>query len=389
MPRVIPYGSQSINDDDISAVIDVLRSPFLTQGNVIPEFEAALSERFDSVYSVVMNSATSALHAAYLALGIEKGDLVWTSPNTFVATSNAALLAGAQIDFVDIDAIDLNLDVEKLENKLVRGRENGNLPKVVTPVHFAGRPCNMKKIHELSQEYGFKVLEDASHAVGARTLNSKIGACEFSDITVFSFHPVKIITTGEGGAALTRCPSISKKLRLYRSHGITKEISDFVGPSPGPWYYEQTVLGLNYRMTDIQAALGITQLLRLDEFLVRRHAIADYYNIHLQNLNLDLPSQLDGNYSSWHLYVIQLKDEKVHDHLRIFKGLQQDGIGVQLHYMPVHLQPYYRQLGFEEGDFPIAENYAKLAISIPIFPALTEISQMKVINKIKKRLSVK
>ena len=380
---MIPYGKQSISENDILAVMDVLKSSFLTQGPMVPEFEKLLQKTFASNYCVAMNSATSALHAAYLSLGVDKGDIVWTVPNTFVATSNAALLTGADIDFIDINPVSLNIDVQILESKLKIAKVENKLPKVVTPVHFSGMPCDLREIKELSEQYGFKILEDASHAVGAQYLDTKIGDCAFSDITVFSFHPVKIFTTGEGGAALTNSRSLAKKLALYRSHGITKDPTQFEFAPPGPWYYEQAELGLNYRMSDIHAALGISQMKQIKDFLQSRALIASRYDNLLADLALETPKNFSDRRSSWHLYVVQLSDTTPSRHKEIFCKLQNDGIGVQLHYLPVHLQPYYRKLGFKQGDFPVSEKYASQAISLPIYPNLTSQEQDYVFEKLR------
>lgn len=379
---MIPYGKHSICEDDIQAVVDVLSTSLLTQGSMVPNFEQKLSEKFSSQYCVAMNSATSALHAAYLALGVTNGDTVWTVPNTFVASSNAAIAAGAKIDFVDIEADSFNLDAIKLEQKLKIAESLGSLPKVVTPVHFAGRPCDMEQIRKLSLRYGFKVLEDASHAVGAKIGSTYIGACKYSDITVFSFHPVKIITTAEGGAALTNCAKLEERLRLYCGHGIVKEPSKFSEPNFGPWYYEQVELGFNFRMSDIHAALGISQLSKLDHFLDKRNKLANRYDSIIKHPSIKKPIISSHFISTWHLYVISLQSRCSKQHKKLFEILRQEGIGVQLHYMPVHLQPYYRRLGFGEGYCPVSEQHGQSAISLPLYPDLTDNEQDEVIAKL-------
>lgn len=380
---IIPYGRQSINDEDESAVLNALRDPFLTQGPLVEKFESALSSKFSPRHSIVVNSATSALHLACLALGVTKGDLVWTSAVTFVASANCAKYCGADVDFVDVDPETYNMSTTDLESKLEAASVAGRLPKVVIPVHLTGQPCDMKTIHDLSQKYGFSIIEDASHATGARFLDSPVGSCEFSAITVFSFHPVKIITTGEGGAALTNSNELAEKIRELRSHGITRDSQKFSVEGQPTFYYEQQDLGFNYRMTDFQAALGISQLGRLDEFITRRRVIAENYNSKLLGHDLDLPIQNPEGESSWHLYVIRIpKAISKQPRDRVFEGLRERGIGVNLHYIPVYKHPFYAKLGFDSRKFPEAEKYYTEAISLPIFPELTESEQDFVISNL-------
>ncbi len=379
---MIPYGRQDIINDDIDAVIEVLKSDFITQGPQVPLFESAIKSAVNVKYACALNSATSGLHVACLALGVGKGDLVWTSPVTFVASANCALYCGAEIDFVDIDPKTYNLCPMALEEKLSDAkRKNLPLPKVVIPVHLCGQSCEMDKIHALSIEYGFAIIEDASHAIGGKYQNSPIGNCQYSDITVFSFHPVKIVTTGEGGAVTTNNEAIAKKINLYRTHGITRDEKLMKNSSQGGWYYEQIALGLNYRMTDIQAALGVSQMSRLNDFILKRNKLAERYDASLNNLPLVIPHQIEDSFSSRHLYVIRLKLDKISlSHKEVFNKLRENGIGVNLHYIPVHLHPYYRDLGFTKGQFPISETYYRDAISIPLFSSMTTNQQDEVIN---------
>ncbi|MFM9879532.1 MAG: UDP-4-amino-4,6-dideoxy-N-acetyl-beta-L-altrosamine transaminase [Burkholderiaceae bacterium] len=371
--QTIPYGRQDINQADIDAVVAVLRSDFLTQGPVVPRFEQALAAYCGASHAVAVNSATSALHIACLALGVGPGDMVWTSPVTFVASSNCALYCGAQVDFVDIDPATWNMSVPALEAKLLAAEAAGDLPKVVIPVHLCGNPCDMAAIHALGQRYGFHIIEDASHAVGGRYLGEPIGSCQYSDIAVLSFHPVKIITTAEGGMALTNDPALAQRLTLLRSHGITREVERMTGEVDGPWYYEQQDLGFNYRLTELQAALGLSQMRRLDEFVARRHVLAQRYDELLSAYPLQLPARSPAAHSALHLYVVRLKPgAAAASHLDVFKGLRAAGVGVNLHYMPVYLQPYYRRLGFQPGHCPQAELYYAQAISLPMFSALAE-----------------
>jgi UDP-4-amino-4,6-dideoxy-N-acetyl-beta-L-altrosamine transaminase len=376
---MIPYGRQDISEADIQAVADVLRSDFLTQGPAVPAFEKAVADRCGARHALAFNSATSALHVACLALGVGPGDSVWTSPNTFVASANCARYCGAEVDFVDIDPLTCNLSPQRLAEKLEQAGRAGKLPKVVIPVHFAGQSCDMASIRSLADRYGFKIVEDASHAVGARYRESVVGDCTYSDIAVFSFHPVKIITTGEGGMALTNSSELAERMALLRTHGITHDAGKFRQPAPGRWYYEQQVLGFNYRMTDIQAALGLSQLSRLGQFVARRNALARRYDRCLLGLPLRLPKVLPENLSSFHLYVVRLQRDSIRKtHRQVFDELRQLGIGVNLHYSPVHLQPYYRDLGFRPGQYPEAEAHAQEAITLPLYPALEEQAQDEV-----------
>lgn len=367
---MIPYGRQSISDDDIKAVEMVLRSDFLTQGPVVPRFEETVYSYCGAAHGIAVNSATSALHIACLALGVGPGDLVWTSPITFVASANCALYCGAEVDFVDIDPISFNMSATALEAKLLEARAAGRLPKVVIPVHLAGQSCDMKEIGALAAEYGFKVIEDASHAIGGAYAGRPVGTCDFADICVFSFHPVKIITTAEGGLGVTQDKALADRMALYRSHGITRDEDQMTEPSHGPWYYQQIELGFNYRMTEMQAALGISQMARLDTFIARRHEIADMYDARLADLPLDIPKRLTGRRSALHLYVIQLHDPG--RHREVFEALRGAGIQVNLHYIPVYLQPHYHKMGFRPGDFPNAEAYYARSISLPMFPDLID-----------------
>lgn len=365
--KFIPYGRQNILREDVEAVVKVLNSDFLTQGPILERFEDKLSQITTAEYVVAVNSATSALHIACLALGVQKDDLVWTVPNTFVASANCALYCGAKIDFVDIDLNTFNISISKLREKLDHAKRVGNLPKVLIPVHLAGEPCDMAAIKQLSTEFGFKVIEDASHAIGGFHESNPIGSCQYSDVTVFSFHPVKIVTSGEGGAALTNCQILAEKLRLLRSHGITRDPNMMQYPNENSWYYEQISLGYNYRMTDIHAALGLSQLNRLEDYVQKRHKIAFKYDRELSNLPLRIPHRSKTNRSSLHLYIIQV-EECIHS--KMFAYLRDKNIGVNLHYIPVHTQPYYQSLGFKWGDFPNAEKYYNCAISLPIYPTL-------------------
>lgn len=378
---MIPYGRQDISETDIQSVVDVLRSDFLTQGPAVPTFECAMARYCGVEHAVAVNSATSALHLACLALDVGKGDVVWTSPITFVASANCVLYCGAEIDFVDIDPRTYNMSVDRLAEKLAQAEQSGRLPKAVIPVHLSGQPCDMAAIHSLSQRYGFRIIEDASHAIGGKYREEPVGNCRFSDITVFSFHPVKIITTGEGGMAVTNNPQLAKRMQLLRSHGITRNIDDMTHESDGPWYYQQIELGFNYRMTDIQAALGLSQMQRLDAFVGKRHEIATRYDELLARLPLVTPWRAPESYSALHLYIIRLKLNEIgKTHREVFENLRANGIGVNLHYIPVHLQPYYEQLGFKQGYCPEAESYYAEAISLPIYPGLTEIQQDKTID---------
>ena len=381
---MIPYGRQTISNDDIEAVNEVLTSDWLTQGPVVNQFEKEVAHYCGANYAVSVCNATAALHLACLALDLGYGDTLWTSPNTFLASSNCALYCGASIDFVDIDPKTYNMSVAALTLKLQTAEKENKLPKIVIPVHFAGQPCDMKAIKALANQYKFKVIEDASHAIGASYENMKSGSCTYSDITVFSFHPVKIITTGEGGMALTNDSVLHEKMILLRSHGMTRNSLLMTKPSDGPWYYEQTELGYNYRLTDLQAALGLSQLSRLDEFVARRRYLAERYHQALADYPVQLPlahSLLD---SAWHLYVIQIPNR-----LAVFEKLRMAGIGVNVHYIPVHIQPYYQKMGFKQGSFPVAEAYYAQAISLPLYFNLSEIDQDYVINKLKEIIMIR
>ena len=385
---MIPYGRQDVSEADIQAVINVLRSDFLTQGPAVPAFENAVSGHCGAEYSVAVNSATSALHIACRALGVGPGDLVWTSPITFVASANCARYCGAEVDFVDIDPRTYNLSTARLAEKLEQAERARRLPKVVIPVHLCGQPCEMAAIHALGQRYGFKIIEDASHAIGGKYRNEPIGNCRYSDITVFSFHPVKIITTAEGGVALTNNERLAKCMQLMRSHGITRNAADMTQKPDGPWYYQQVGLGYNYRLTDIQAALGLSQMQRLNEFVVKRHVLAKRYDKLLVDLPVCRPWQHVDSYSGLHLYVIRLKlNEIARTHRDIFEALLAADIGVNLHYIPVYRQPYYVDLGFKPGLCPEAERYYAEAISLPMYATLTEAQQNQVVTALRKAIS--
>ncbi|AGF78954.1 UDP-4-keto-6-deoxy-N-acetylglucosamine 4-aminotransferase [Desulfocapsa sulfexigens DSM 10523] len=384
---MIPYGRQEITPSDIEAVVDVLKSDFLTQGPAVPKFEKAVASYCGAMYGIAVNSGTSALHIACMALGVGKNDLVWTSPVTFVASANCARFCGADIDFVDIDPKTYNMSVSALESKLKVAAACNCLPKVVIPVHLSGQSCDMLSIRRLADQYGFAIIEDACHALGARFREEKIGSCKYSDITVFSFHPVKIITTAEGGMALTNQKELAEKMDLYRTHAITKDPARMTHVPDGPWYYQQLDLGYNYRMTEIQAALGVSQLTRLDEVVEKRHVLADRYNSSLDNLPLTLPYQDANNYSAYHLYIIRLNLEKISfTHKQVFEELHSDGVGVNLHYIPVYRQPYYSILGFKSEDFPESEKYYQEAISIPLYHHLSKEDQDRVITSLRRIL---
>lgn len=385
---MIPYGRQDIRQEDIDSVVSVLRSDFLTQGPMVPRFEQSVADHCGGVHAVAVNSATSALHIACLALGLGPGDWLWTSPITFVASANCGLYCGAKVDFVDIDPRTYNLCATALERKLVEASRQGKLPKVVVAVHLCGQPCDMEAIAVLAKRYGFKVIEDASHAIGGRYKNEPIGNCTYSDITVFSFHPVKIITTAEGGMATTRDPALAECMALLRSHGITRDAKQMTHDPDGPWYYQQIALGFNYRMTDLQAALGLTQMQRLDQYVSARHALANRYDALLVDLPVTTPWQHPDGYSGLHLYAIRVQpDRTARSHRQVFDGLRERGIGVNLHYIPVHMQPFYRKLGFGPGQYPEAERYYEEAISLPMFSTLTESQQNQVVAAVAEVLS--
>lgn len=379
---MIPYGRQDISQEDIDAVTAVLKSDFLTQGPAVPRFEQTVSNYCDAKYAVAVNSATSALHIACLALGVGKGDVVWTSPITFVASANCALYCGATVDFVDIDGQTYNMCPERLAEKLAEAKKIGKLPKVVIPVHMCGKSCDMARIYKLGQQYGFKILEDASHAIGGRYNGLPIGNCQFSDIAVFSFHPVKIVTTGEGGMAVTNDEYLAKRMRVLRSHGISSALEDMHERSQDEiWNYQQIELGFNYRMTDIQAALGNSQMVRLDDFVSKRQMIASKYDRYFEDMNVKCPFQYADSYSSYHLYVIRLNLSKTNrTQKEIYQAFHKSGVHVNLHYIPVYRHPYFEKLGFCKNDFPVAEQYFMDALSLPMFPTLTEVQQEKVVH---------
>ena len=384
---MIPYGKQLISQDDIDSVVRVLQSDFLTQGPKVPLFEKIVSGYCGSKFGVAVNSATSALHIACLALGLGEGDYFWTSPNTFVASANCGLYCGAKVDFVDIDPKTYNLSTKELEKKLIQAKQDNKLPKIVIPVHFAGQSCDMVKIYSLSKEYGFKIIEDASHAIGGKYLDWPIGSCKYSDITVFSFHPVKIITTAEGGLATTNDKELLRNMQLFRSHGVTRDPKLMAKVSEGSWYYQQIDLGFNYRMIELQAALGISQMERLDEFVALRHKCQIRYDELLKGLPITLPYQDLNSYSALHLYPIQIKTNKLRStKKKIFEALRKNNIGVSVHYIPVHTQPYYENMGFKKGEYPNAESYYESTISIPMFQGLTIKMQDEVVNVLKKVL---
>jgi UDP-4-amino-4,6-dideoxy-N-acetyl-beta-L-altrosamine transaminase len=380
---MIPYGRQDISETDIQAVINVLKSDYLTQGPVVPEFEKAVADFCKANHAIAVTSATAALHIACLSLGVGKGDWVWTSPITFVASANCAVYCGANLDFVDIDPDTYNMSADALASKLEKAKVEGRLPKVVIPVHLAGQSCEMDKIHALGMKYGFRIIEDASHAIGGKYKDEPVGNCRYSDITIFSFHPVKIITTGEGGMCLTNNLELSIKLTRLRSHGIVRHPSELTHAPDGPWYYQQIELGYNYRMTDIQAALGLSQMSRLKEFVEARHVLSDRYNKLLAASSIRIPYQHPDTYSSIHLYIIRVpKDGKNKTQLQTFESLRLAGILVNLHYIPVYKHPYYQAMGFNPADFPHSEAYYSEAISIPMYATLTQEDQDTIIEKI-------
>jgi UDP-4-amino-4,6-dideoxy-N-acetyl-beta-L-altrosamine transaminase len=377
---MIPYGRQEITQADVDAVVGVLRSDFLTQGPMVPQFERAVAARVAAKHAIAANSATSVLHLACMAMDLGPGDWLWTVPNTFVASANCARYCGAAVDFVDIDPLTWNISVAKLQDKLQLAKQQGRLPKVVVPVHFAGQPTQQEAIWNLAAEYGFRVLEDASHSIGASRNGEPVGSCRWSHVTVLSFHPVKIITTCEGGMALTNDDVLAERMAALRTHGITRDAAKFEQPDAGAWHYEQQALGYNYRMTDIHAALGSSQLTRLDQYVERRNVLARRYDDALRDLPLQLPLVEPGNRSAFHLYVVRLRDAAGgKSQRRIFDELRRRGIGVNVHYMPVHLQPYYRRLGFRPGQYPQAEAHGTEALSLPLYAGLADHRQDEVI----------
>jgi UDP-4-amino-4,6-dideoxy-N-acetyl-beta-L-altrosamine transaminase len=384
---MIPYSRQEISKEDIAEVVETLKSDFLTQGPKTPLFEKIVADYCGSQYGVAANSATSARHIACLALDLRKDDRLWTSPNSFVSSANCGLYCGAKIDFVDIDPLTYNLSSEALEKKLIQAKQDNKLPKIVIPVHFAGQSCDMQKIHSLGKEYGFKIIEDASHAIGGSYMKNKIGMCEYSDITVFSFHPVKIITTAEGGLATTNDRDLFERMQLFRTHGVTRDPKVMTKETEGAWYYQQVDLGFNYRMTELQSALGISQMRRLDEFVNKRNILKDRYNHLLNELPVIRPYQAENIHSAMHLYPIQIdsNNSKV-SRYEVFDALVHGGIGVNVHYIPIHTQPFYLEMGFTYGDFPIAETYYKNAISLPLFSQMSFEEQDKVVATLSKAL---
>ena len=383
MNKYIPYAKHHITEADIAAVVNILKSDFITQGPLIEHFETAIKDYCGANHAIAVCNATAALHIACLALGLKEGDYLWTSPNTFVASANCGLHCGAKVDFVDIDPITYNISVAALEKKLQQAEKQGTLPKVLVVIHFAGQPADMQKIKALADKYHFRIIEDAAHAIGSSYQQQKTGSCRFSDLTIFSFHPAKIITTGEGGMILTNQQELAERLKLLRTHGITRDAK--IAADAGAWHYQQLALGFNYRMTDIHAALGLSQFQSIDQFLQRRNEIVERYNEGLSNLSIILPKIVGEVKSAWHLYVIRLQTEALKSSRKqIFDQLREAQIGVQIHYIPVHTQPYYRHLGFKEGDFPEAEHYYQQAISLPIYAALTADEQDYVIDTLGK-----
>ena len=387
MNRMIPYAKQDISDEDIDSVIEVLKSDFLTQGNKVPLFEDIISERVGAKYALAANSATSCLYLSCLSLGLSKEDILWTSPITYVASANCALYCGAEVDFVDIDPLTWNISVEILEEKLKTARKIKKVPKILVLVHLAGNPCDLQKVFDLSKEYGFSIIEDASHALGSKYSGEHIGSSVYSDISVFSFHPVKNITTGEGGMILTNNQKLSEKIHLYRSHGITRDTKKMINKEEGLWYYEQLLLGFNFRMSDIHAALGISQMNSLDKFISKRNELSQIYTEELKGLPLTIQRVRKEDLSAWHIFVIRLKlSELKLSRLEIYNSLRNKGIGVNVHYIPVHLHPFYKNLGFNKGDFPNSENYYDGAITIPMFTKLKKKEIKYVIQSLKESI---
>jgi UDP-4-amino-4,6-dideoxy-N-acetyl-beta-L-altrosamine transaminase len=384
---MIPYGRQDISEADVQAVVNVLRSDFLTQGPTVPAFEHAVATYCGAGHAVAVNSATSALHLACLALGVGPGDRVWTSPLTFVATANSALHCGAQVDFVDIDPDTCNISVTRLAEKLAHAEQEGRLPKTLIPVHLCGQPCEMEAIHALGQRYGFTIIEDAAHAIGSKYKGVRTGNGRYSDITVFSFHPVKIVTTAEGGMALTNDAGLARKIQRLRSHGITRDPAEMTHPPDGPWYYQQVELGFNFRMTELQGVLGLSQMQRLDAFLGARRALAARYDEKLLGLPLVTPRQHPDSCSAWHLYVVRVQTANARKSRReVFDALRAANIGVNVHYIPVPSQPYFERMGFQASSWPEAERYYSEAISLPLFATLTELQQDRVIAGLRSAL---
>ncbi len=385
---MIPYAKQDISDEDIDSVIEVLKSDFLTQGNKVPLFEDIISERVGAKYALAANSATSCLYLSCLSLGLSKEDILWTSPITYVASANCALYCGAEVDFVDIDPLTWNISVEILEEKLKTARKIKKVPKILVLVHLAGNPCDLQKVFDLSKEYGFSIIEDASHALGSKYSDEHIGSSVYSDISVFSFHPVKNITTGEGGMILTNNQKLSEKIHLYRSHGITRDTKKMINKEEGLWYYEQLLLGFNFRMSDIHAALGISQMNSLDKFISKRNELSQIYTEELKGLPLTIQRVRKEDLSAWHIFVIRLKlSELKLSRLEIYNSLRNKGIGVNVHYIPVHLHPFYKNLGFNKGDFPNSENYYDGAITIPMFTKLKKKEIKYVIQALKESIN--
>lgn len=382
----IPYSCQNIDDEDVAAVTAVLRSAYLTQGPTIAAFETAFAEYHGVAHSVAVANATAGLHIACLALGVGPGSRVWTSPNSFLASANCARYCGASVDFVDIDPVTRNLGITALKQKLEFAASRDELPHVVIPVDFAGLPCDLREMRSLADRYGFCILEDASHATGARYLGKPVGSA-YADASVFSFHAVKVVTTAEGGLIATQDAALAKRLQLLRSHGMTRDLDDLLHPPEGAWVYEQQTLGFNYRMTDVQAALGLSQLRRLGELHARRIDLADRYDSLLAELPLLLPARLADRLSAWHLYAVEIDESRTsRSRAQVFQAMRDAQIGVNVHYIPIHTQPYYAALGFRVGDFPAAERYYARAISLPLFPALTEAQQARVVDALRRAL---
>jgi UDP-4-amino-4,6-dideoxy-N-acetyl-beta-L-altrosamine transaminase len=374
---MIPYGKHLIDEQDVDAVVDVLRNQFLTQGSIVPKFEQALCDYTGCQYATAVNSATSGLHVACLAAGVGKDDLVWTVPNSFVASANCALYCGATIDFVDIDKATRNIDVDALTSKLTLASQSNLLPKVLIVVDFSGLSCDMQVIHALTQKHAITLIEDAAHALGGSYQQQKVGSCQYCEMSVLSFHPVKSITSAEGGAVLTNSKTYDTKIKLFGKHGVTRDVEQMVTESHGPWYYQQVALGYNYRMSDLHAALGLSQLNKLDAFILRRTELALRYQKMLSDLPLKLPVFRDYSNSAWHLYMVELTQ---HDRKSVFEQLHAKGVGVNVHYIPIHLHPYYQQLGFKKGDFSVAENFYNNALTLPLYPSLSDEQQNTVIN---------